>query len=719
MRTRQCVALAALLIFAAPAVAAPAGDGSLGMFERLSLDLRNQPLDAAERTQLREALRAGQPPDALYSARRRAWTSPTFYSDVAEVAYLESLYKTNGAALFSGTLAHKQVGRADVFFLPHRTADGGRGKVPCPASERVAVHPWWAPASTVLVCKASHAPEQAFDKIGYCGGQQEPLLVSAPRPDCGCGPALLACLPPDDVVPHLVDALTESLWNEAFETMKAVVEANRPFDEVTTATRTWQTGLAKLVYLRRELVGLLASRPYSPALEQEIVDRLKTVDLEAPGEWVERRGLYAGSGLLGIPAMHTIGATYRVQAVSDFKRELCVDFKSVNVDSVSLRKAVGEAHGNLRGFGLESSPMREQLGCKGCHAILDNGAAMLQGLATPLRGSFPTDNQARGSLYVLGASDLRGQGAGMAELARLMVRQPEYGRCLVTRSFSTLMRRQPLAAERAFVDRLVADFDKGGHRMAPLIDAILESPGYKHPLDVVPAVAVRSSPAAVQGRLNRYCVRCHNGEVEDLDLRKLPAPTDVATWSRMLEKVETSKMPPPESGSVAAHFPLDPEERRRLVADLQGQLVGHLDEHVRPLHVTPLYWAQRVTAVFPQVSLDRIEAYFGARGVALSTPDAIWPFEQLGLEDISRDVCQAAYPGATRKLKKRPARWSPEIAEATRVALEEAVFGAAAAGPSSTGLVGARTYQQGWIRTCAVTLASVRMLHEHYLDGDR
>jgi hypothetical protein len=113
--------------------------------------------------------------------------------------------------------------------------------------------------------------------------------------------------------------------------------------------------------------------------------------------------------------MSMVYPTYRVLAKHIvFKMFLCSSFRSVHVDSAALLKAVESEHLDLRALNaIGKSPMRSRQGCSGCHAPMDNAAAMLTGIATPLFGGYETGADTSGQLFVNGANDDRGTGKGL------------------------------------------------------------------------------------------------------------------------------------------------------------------------------------------------------------------------------------------------------------------------------------------------------------------
>src|SRR4029079_9258164 len=100
------------------------------------------------------------------------------------------------------------------------------------------------------------------------------------------------------------------------------------------------------------------------------------IDLSSQGRWVDRKGIYEGSGLYWTTiAPGTLQPTHRVLSNRTFGGVLCTRFSSVHVDSEALLKAVGSDHKNLRSLeAIGDSPMRSTPGCEGCHAPMDGPA---------------------------------------------------------------------------------------------------------------------------------------------------------------------------------------------------------------------------------------------------------------------------------------------------------------------------------------------------------
>lgn len=490
----SCVLVVLVLLLSlgvSPALAAgPAPHGGVvDLIQLLSLRLRLKRLELQERRVLLERLERGESPALLYREHVERWLTRDFYRKLLS-GFVLIPQEPN---FFVGTLSRFRERRGGqeewVYYLPHTLPAGHPSDAPpCAAAERAQVTPWWARGQRVSICQVSYRPEHAFDESGYCGGQGEPTVPTPPRPGCGCGPLLLGCLPSKDEAPLMAKRLVDAMVSEITETGAEIAISGRSFDELLTTSTTWQSGLMRFLYLRRELLALLAKQPYSAELEARLLQKLATVDLEAPGQWVEREEPYRGSGLfMATPVMGTYVGTHRASMLLLRSHFLCEDFPINNVDSESLLAITHGQHEEVR-FRVHESPMREQPACSGCHAYMDHGAGFLTEVSPPIFGSIPTGERAEGRLYLKSAGDLRGSGQGLSALASLITRQPEFPKCAVVRLFTFFVGRPPhqTAEERRLLAELEQGFEQDGRRLDRLVKAILLSKAQTEPFELQP-----------------------------------------------------------------------------------------------------------------------------------------------------------------------------------------------------------------------------------------
>ncbi len=566
------VVLALAVAVGAQSSAAPAL--TLEHFERLSFDVRGHRLRAAEREAVQSSVSGGShEAEQLYAALVQDWLDKDalkrYVDTFLQFAPVTTVDPT--ADTFFHRLSRHGEGEAAVYYLPH-TVEADASGPPCPAEETALAGAWWQD-EPIAVCNESHRPEVVFDAIGYCSGEAEPLMRQPPRPGCGCGPLLMGCLPPEGDAPRLDVLVRDSVADEWYETAARIVDEDRSLDELLTTSRTWQTGLAEFLYLRREFLGELHATPWSPGKQIEIERRVADVDIYAEGRWVERTGLYEGTGIWWTSlAPHALKIPVRGVSHHLLARHLGSDFHAVNVDAKAVLEAVGRDEQNLRTLSsITAAPMRFTKGCQGCHAPMDGVAGFLGELQGPMYGSFPTGLPAEGEFFVSGAEDFRGKGAGVAELSRFVVRQPEFETVSVRRAFEGVMLRPLGSRDQALFEELGAEFRRNGHRWRPILQRLFESDAYRHPGDPVPAGSEVASTTAMSDVIpevvSRSCTSCHDQYHDVLDLRELPSRKDVATWTRIWSRVTDYSMPPPAfDGKITGRFPpgpLRPNEVRR------------------------------------------------------------------------------------------------------------------------------------------------------------
>ncbi len=446
----------------------------IARIERLSMDVRGKRLSLEERSHLSQELvaKGGR---SVYESTLDAWLMRDFFRR----AFVPRTVRNDVRSLFIDNLVRRQSPSGEaVYALPGDVPEAGGT---CAAAEQRSVRPWWAPDREIKVCAGSYRPETSFDDVGYCAGQPDPKTGRAPRrPNCGCGPLLIACLPPHDEG-GIDDELGRAARDEVVETAAFINDANRPYDELLTTTKTWQSGLVEFLYARRRIIGELSEKPPSPVLEKRWLSELRKIDLARPAAFTARQTPYVGAGiLLSTPQAEATFDTYRTQmrAVLGF---VCSNFDGVGVDRDNLLRVVGTQHANVRAIKVHESPMRSQVGCSGCHAPMDYGAAFLVGIRTQLLGAHPTSETAEGKLYVNGAQDYRGSGVGFGDLMTLVTKQPEFAPCTVDRAFVEVVGRKASPREHALRDELVEEFRSNGHVLKPVVRRLFLSEAYLSP----------------------------------------------------------------------------------------------------------------------------------------------------------------------------------------------------------------------------------------------
>jgi len=455
-----------------------AGDGErlAAQLARLSLDLRERPLSEAERDEAVARL-AADSVDAIYRDHVDRWLGRRFFEKVLR-AWLP--LANDPAVPFLSLLRGRTAGGRDVLYLEHRHPGLEPGAPPCRADRVVSVVPWWS-ERPVAICEASYQKSVLFVDDHYCPQSADSVAgYSLPR-ECGCGPRLMHCLPPDELEPRLNAAVRDGIASEVMETAYDIaVRRRRPLGEVLTATRTWQNGVVRFLYARRELARLLHGRRLTPALERRIDRTLSRIPVRAGPTWVERRGLYAGSGLLFTP-IDTFLPTYRSAVRTAYEALFCVYFESVNVDRDAILATVEEAHPNLRALdAITDSPMRHQRGCSGCHMPMDTTSGFLGDIELTWKGAYPRRARpAESPFYLRGADDYRGAARGIAGFMELAARQPEFPRCVVNRAFEKVLERRPQHGEAALIDELERGLSRTHTDLTWLVRELLLSRPYR------------------------------------------------------------------------------------------------------------------------------------------------------------------------------------------------------------------------------------------------
>jgi len=618
-------------------------------FERLSFDLRGHRLADSERDEITHALAAGTA-RALYTHDLDNWlTKDALKSFVATYLKFPPLAVISPDA---ESFFHRTAKTGDVYYLP------GADQAACAFEDVETVQAWWAKAP-IRVCKASYVPEKIFDTVGYCSGGAEPLMTQPLRSGCGCGPMLVGCLPPVGDNVALDQLVRTAVGDEWFETAARTVKENRPLDELLTTTRTWQSGLGTFLYARREVLADYRATGWNATLARRITNTLAAIDVYAPARWVERSSTYRGTGIWWTALVaQALKIPIRAGAHHLLDRYLCTAFTSANVDTEAVLAAVGNHPENLRTLSsLTAAPMRFQAGCKGCHSPMDGAGGFMGDLEGAIYGSYVTGKRSAGAFFVSGDHDFRGSGTGTASLSSYVVAAPEFESCAVRRAFEQVMQTPPTSRDQQTVADLKKQFHDNGHRWAPVIRTLLLSDGYLHQGQVVAEdPGPHEIPASVAKVIAGACTRCHDS-THELDLTKLPAASETETWKAILTRVGDSTMPPGKmDDDLANRFPLDPSDRRSLVAGVSQILGSALDTPAPPRRLPHKVWLSIVRAFAePSLGHEPVEAllapltgntgFFGklpARGLP--------PAYLLAIENASEAVCRAVASKTTADL---------------------------------------------------------------------
>jgi hypothetical protein len=439
--------------------------------------------------------------------------------------------------------------------FPSRAAHGGTPRRVSQAvldARTVLVKPWWlapgvpiapalrleadkkTPATAVRVCKEE---AQTAEKGGvFVTGrsqpkQTDPLLPGRVTPapydtvfargakgtkvscstgtgymnsaECGCGPSLERCVPPEAVFmipvdaplgnaqPFWAGAQTASEWEkmwwaeEVAHIFDRIFLEDRDFREVLVGKWTEVNGPLAQFYRSLDSASCCGVGAQAGYVEpEELVDPATVPKTLAPGDtatWSEiaNRGPHA-AGILTTPVFLIKYGSRRARAHAVYNTFLCRDFVASTVRLAPSNEP----------------DLTKRPGCSACHTKLEPMAAYFTRIAEsdwtwlppakfPIDGcTDPTsvvcthlyDPAFGGQLRSAYASHAHAE-AGPAGLAQDIVESPEFASCVVdtvARSFLG----QPLA-DTAFRQHLVKTFVDSGYRMRPLVRELLTSPPYR------------------------------------------------------------------------------------------------------------------------------------------------------------------------------------------------------------------------------------------------
>ena len=324
----------------------------------------------------------------------------------------------------------------------------------CTDKDLVAVRPWWAPDTEVLVCKNDYRPERIIGKLGktacdvtYGGGIH-------PIQECGCGPNLIFCSPF-----QLGRSIDEAMVNEVRDTIRHVVENDRPFGEILTTNQTVRSGKADFWYNRVEFYR---------------TGKFDFPDLTKPSRLLTRPDYFAGGILSSYPMLFADGPRSNTAVLfGDF---LCVPMRSA---AVFTDRIVEVAHGLAEKAGdLRSEPVLELAkteGCQNCHAKLENGfiaRSMWKSNLNGLHLSSGPPKYTTMQFYVRSHKDLRAEGpANLGWFGETMRKQPEFPACMTSKIASWLYEGQ--SAPPDVMDTLLSRFEQGQNMKQLIEDAVI------------------------------------------------------------------------------------------------------------------------------------------------------------------------------------------------------------------------------------------------------
>jgi hypothetical protein len=344
--------------------------------------------------------------------------------------------------------------------------------------------------------------------------------------DCGCGVGLERCLPgadasndprafvlpahaplgidrPFDSVPQSLSAWNRLWWSqEAQHFLAYLFGSDRDFREVLRARYSMVNGPLAHFYRVSEPGGCCTKeRALGLVTEAEPLFDPRNLP-PALGPWdastwrlVPNRGPHA-AGLLTMPAFLTKFASRRARAAILYQVFQCRSFVAADVPlapstepNLMVRPGCSACHAALEPLAAYFARVEETswvylpawqfpLRNLACHRNKDG---KLPGFCDPFYDSAFSDETAgllRGAYAAIDHA-----AAGPVGAAEAITRSPEFAACATERVTSSFLGR-PLGGDDApLLERLTAEFVRGGYRMRTLVRAILRSDVYRRAND--------------------------------------------------------------------------------------------------------------------------------------------------------------------------------------------------------------------------------------------
>lgn len=509
---------------------------------------------------------------------------------------------------------------------------------PCAASETVAVHPWWAPSTTVQVCPDSYRPTVFWYKYP---SQHCSAFTSSPgfeeKSVCGCGPNLMRCFPSDDVY----NASKAQLKDEMTGTISYVVNKDLPIEQVYLMNETFRKPYAEHVYQEwrvergdEKAIPDLSSWPK----DGKFATREQQVDGDHSGILTAAGSQWGFTGTR--PEMRAIQETM-----------WCSPADSSNVETDTLLKIAKGGSANLRaGEGwkaLAAHPV-----CGNCHARLDYSSQFFLGFPDARRASYyvhpqaalaklldgkPTPTQ---NIYVDNIHDFRAQATDSPHgWAQVAVKQPEFAACQVRKVAAYVFGSAMTPEDRTKLDK---DFEQD-HVLRHLVkNALLiyaqhyvEQDPKAAPYQFAFKAAGKGSPASsgttvaispdLRADLDKFCTDCHDDRTPERDFTVANLPR--AQVYDMLSNVAAETMPKTTDG-------IEDRDRERIVGDL-----------VASLWTDPADRATAYRFFADRMSASTVNPIIGSLALVRSRAGAHGPSDRSMLES-TLDPAQADYsPG--------------------------------------------------------------------------
>lgn len=295
---------------------------------------------------------------------------------------------------------------------------------PCSEKKAERVHPWWNPASTVLVCPDSHRPKRLKNPstATYCGGESAGQMSG--NTYCGCGPMLALCFRDG----AQLQAANIAMRSEVSDTFASIIERGQPLSDVYTTKATKRTRMAEFYYRRPRVMD--GEDP------QVVFAGLDSWSDTEPVE-AERFESYPGmhAGILTTQSRAYLGAPRK--RIHMVQNELwCSSPESVVINTHEM--VLLSKNSNLREHNEGQYPIANMPACSSCHARMDYAMDFFSGWPSARASSTHVSELAHpekvGKFFVNNLGDARGEAKRTPQnWARWAVSQPEFPRCMSER----------------------------------------------------------------------------------------------------------------------------------------------------------------------------------------------------------------------------------------------------------------------------------------------
>jgi hypothetical protein len=470
-----------------------------------------------------EAARRSAPGAAAARAYIRAQLASTSFYDAVLPSLFRALTRNGNFAPVSQHLRRDE--EHGSFYLDK----------PCRADDTVEVAPWWDLAHPVRVCRDAYKPDVKYDaRHGFfCEASVAPDGVR----ECGCGPNLMYCARGG----LMLDKLRKAHAEQTLATFRHVVQNHQRFSTVLTAPFSVRSPATELFYARARYweTGKLELPPFS---DGAAVVRPYDKNFAA--------------GVLGTPTFLYYDPSPRHTLYILLDDFLCHEMRSTNVVAQQMFDVAHPGGSRTR----DQSELAGKVGCRSCHATLENGLKAFWQLGGLWYAShkLPERVAATTRFYLRDQNDLRAEGpATLAWLGATMAAQPEFRACMVKKVEQLIYGGYPVPPE---VHQRVAARFTSDEDMAALIEDVFVA------RLTARATAVAVSPAVdlpIGKLIDDHCSACHDGDGAPVRISGA-APLDARLAIRAALMVAAERMPKDHH--------LDPSVRTAFLRGLCGMV---------------------------------------------------------------------------------------------------------------------------------------------------